>query len=112
MFYVVTRGCTTDWISKKRGYESKNSCSAHKTKISQIQFTLLLHTSASKFLLRAPPVYYLVHPRLNFLFYIVLLRNKILVLFGWDLGAGNSKILSLSIPSCSAIESTKRQHGC
>ena len=62
-------------------------------KISQIKFSVLLHTSASKFLLRAPPVFYLLQPRLNFLFYIVLLiRNKILVLFGWNLEAGNSKI--------------------
>ena len=57
-------------------------------KISQNQFTLFAHAFSSKFLLGALPKYYLLQPQVNFL-YIILQRNKILVLFGWDFSVGN-----------------------
>ena len=60
-------------------------------KISKIQFTQFLHTSASKFLLKTLPVYWLLQPKPDFLSFIVPVRSKILVLSGWDLGAGNLK---------------------
>ena len=61
-------------------------------KISKIRFTQFLQTSASKFSHGSLPNHTLLQAEFEFLFYIALLRNKILVLFGWDLGAGNSTV--------------------
>ena len=60
-------------------------------KISKIQFSQFLHTSASKFSHGRLPNHSLLPAEFEFLFYIVLLRSKILVLFSWDFPAGNSK---------------------
>ena len=68
-------------------------------KIRKIQFTQFLHTSASKFFIRALPRYYMLQPILDILFYIALLSNKILVLFGLDFRAGNSKFHRQKIPA-------------
>ena len=71
-------------------------------KISKIKFTQFLHKSASKFFLRALPRYYMLQPMLNILFYIALLSSKILVLFGLDFRAGNSKYQRPKVPARSA----------
>ena len=82
---------TTDWLFQKRGYERDEFLFRTVIEISKIQFTQFLYTSSSKFLLKTLPTYCLLQPMPNFLSFIVPLRSKILVLFGWDLGAGNSK---------------------
>ena len=82
---------TTDWIFKKRGYERIDFLFRSVIKISKIQFTQFLHTSANKFSHGSLPKHTLLQPEFEFLFYIVLQRNKNLVLFGWDFQAGNSK---------------------
>ena len=66
-------------------------------KVSKIQFSQFLHTSASKFSHGRLPNHSLLPAEFEFLFYIVLLRSKILVLFSWDFQAGNSKILGLTL---------------
>ena len=90
---------TTDRIFKKRGYERDEFLFRTVIKIRKIQFTQFLHTSASKFFLRALPRYYMLQPILDILFYIALLSNKILVLFGLDFRAGNSKFQRPKIPA-------------
>ena len=72
-------------------------------KIRKIQFTQFLHTSASKFFIRALPRYYMLQPILDILFYIALLSNKILVLLGLDFREGNSKFQRPKIPARSVI---------
>ena len=94
--------CTTDRIFKKRGYERDEFLFRTVIKIRKIQFTQFLHTSASKFFIRALPRYYMLQPILDILFYIALLSNKILVLFGLDFRAGNSKFQRPNIPAHSA----------
>ena len=82
---------TTEWISKKRGYEGDDFLFRTVMKIRKIQFSQFLHTSASKFSHGRFPNHSLLPAEFEFLFYIVLLRSKILVLFSWDFQAGNSK---------------------
>ena len=82
---------TTEWIFKKRGYEGDDFLFRTVIKISKIQFSQFLHTSASKFSHGRLPNHSLLPAKFEFLFYIVLLRSKILVLFSWDFQAGNSK---------------------
>ena len=82
---------TTEWIFKKRGYEGDDFLFRTVIKISKIQFSQFLHTSASKFSHGRLPNHSLLPAEFEFLFYIVLLRSKILVLFSWDFQAGNSK---------------------
>ena len=95
---------TTDWILKKRGYERDEFLFRTVViKISKIKFTQFLHTSSSKFLLKTLPIYCLLQPKAVLLSFIVPLGSKILVLFGWDLGAGNSKFLRPKIPARSAL---------
>ena len=95
---------TTDRIFKKRGYERDEFLFRTVIKIRKIQFTQFLHTSASKFFLRALPRYYMLQPMLNILFYIALLSSKILVLFGLDFRAGNSKFQRPKIPAHSVMQ--------
>ena len=90
---------------KKRGYERDEFLFRTVIKIRKIQFTQFLHTSASKFFLRALPRYYMLQPMLNILFYIALLSSKILVLFGLDFRAGNSKFQRPKIPAHSGKQS-------
>ena len=52
--------------------------------------THFLHTPSSRFSHGSLLNHTLLQPDFEFLFYIVLLSSKILVLFGWELGAGNS----------------------
>ena len=92
-----------DCSFKKRGYERDEFLFRTVIKIRKIQFTQLLHTSASKFFLRALPRYYMLQPMLNILFYIALLSSKILVLFGLDSRAGDSKFQRPKIPARSAF---------
>ena len=99
-------GITTDRIFKKRGYERDEFLFRTVIKIRKIQFTQFLHTSASKFFLRALPRYYMLQPMLRILFYIALLSSKILVLFGLDSRAGNSKFERPKIPARSAEQSS------
>ena len=87
---------TTDRIFKKRGYEKDEFLFRTVIKIRKIQFTQFLHTSASKFFLRALPRYYMLQPMLNILFYIALLS------FYLDFRAGNLKFQRPKIPACSA----------
>ena len=102
---LVVFKCTTDRIFKKRGYERDEFLFRTVIKISKIQFTQFLHTSSSKFFLRALPRYYMLQPMLNILFYIALLSSKILVLFGLDFRAGNSKFQRPKIPARSVVKS-------
>ena len=90
---------TSDRSFKKRGYERDEFLFRTVIKIRKIQFSQFLHTSASKFFLRALPRYYMLQPMLNILFYIALLSSKILVLFGLDFRAGNSKFQRPKIPA-------------
>ena len=90
---------TTDRSFKKRGYERDEFLFRTVIKIRKIQFTQFLHTSASKFFLRALPRYYMLQPMLDILFYIALLSSKILVLFGLDFRAGNSKFQRPKVPA-------------
>ena len=94
---------TTDRIFKKRGYERDEILFRTVIKIRKIQFTQFLHTSASKFFIRALPRYYMLQPILDILFYIALLSNKILVLLGLDFRAGNSKFQRPKIPARSGL---------
>ena len=94
-----TAHCTTDRIFKKRGYERDEFLFRTVIKISKIKFTQFLHTSSSKFFLRALPRHYMLQPMLNILFYIALLSSKILVLFGLDFRAGNSKFQRPKVPA-------------
>ena len=86
-----THFCTTDWFFKKRGYERDDFLFPTVIKINQIQFVQFLHTTASKLLHGSLPKHILLQPEFEFLFYIVLQRSKLLVLFSWDFQAGNSK---------------------
>ena len=95
-----------DRIFKERGYERDEYLFRTVIKISKIKFTQFLHTSASNFFLRAFPRYYMLQPMLNFLFYIPLLSSKILVLFGLDSRAGNSKFQRPKIPARSGQPSS------
>ena len=102
---IIIHSHTTDRIFKKRGYERDEFLFRTVIKISKIKFTQFLHTSSSKFFLRALPRHYMLQPMLNILFYIALLSSKILVLFGLDFRAGNSKFQRPKIPARSALGS-------
>ena len=66
---------TTEWIFKKRGYEGDDFLFRTVIKISKIQFTQFLQTSASKFSHGSLPNHTLLQAEFEFLFYIVLLRS-------------------------------------
>ena len=66
---------TAGWIFKKRGYEGDNFLFRTVIKISKIQFTQFLQTSAIKFSHGSLPNHNLLQAKFEFLFYIVLLRS-------------------------------------
>ena len=68
---------TTGWIFKKRGYEGDDFLFRTVIKISKIQFTQFLQTSASKFSHGRLPNHSLLPAEFEFLFYIVQLDNSI-----------------------------------
>ena len=70
-----TPGSTAGCIFKKRGYEGDDFLFRTVTKISKIQFTQFLQTSASKFSHGSLPNHTLLQAEFEFLFYIALLRS-------------------------------------
>ena len=83
-------------VKKERLRGARANVPIHRIKHTFNSLTHFLHTASIKFSHGSLPDHILLQPEFEFLFYIVLLSSKILVLFGWDLEAGNSKNLEIA----------------
>ena len=77
-------------VKKERLRGARAILPFHRIEYTFYSLTHFAHTASIKFLHGSLLNHALLQPDFEFLLYIALLRSKILVLFGWELGAGNS----------------------
>ena len=77
-------------VKKERLSGARAILPFHRIEYTFYSLTHFAHTASIKFLHGSLLNHALLQPDFEFLLYVALLTSKILVLFGWELGAGNS----------------------